>query len=255
MKVRFWLGAIAGASSADRTPAVYFVDTWTNHFTPQVGIATVKVLQALGHRVIVPPTVCCGRTAISRGLLDKARDLAERNVAVLAPYAAQGTPIIGTEPSCLLTFTDEAPQLVPTPEARRVAACAVTAEQFVAKAISEDPALLRFTKFPRNVRFHGHCHEKSLIGTDAAVSILTAATQGSATEIDSGCCGMAGAFGHEAEHYDVARAVGEERLFPAVRERRGDTIAVTGFSCRCQIQHHTDAQPKHVMEIIADALQ
>jgi len=241
-------------SDTATTPVVYSVDTWTNHFTPQVGIAAVKVLESLGHCVIVPPTVCCGRPAISRGLLDKAKRLAERNVAVLGPYAAKGTPIIGTEPSCLLTFVDEVPQLVRTPDARRVAACAMTAEQFVAKALSQQPDRLRFNKAPHGVRLHGHCHEKSLIGTDAAISILTAATQGRATQIDSGCCGMAGAFGHEVEHYDVAHAIGEERLFPAVRERGDDTIAVTGFSCRCHIEHHTDAEPRHVMEIIADAL-
>ncbi len=244
----------ASRNDAGMTPVVYFVDTWTNHFTPQVGIAAVKVLEELGHRVIVPQTVCCGRPAISRGLLHKAQRLAERNVAVLGPYAAKGIPIIGTEPSCLLTFTDEVPQLVRTQDARRVAVCATTAEQFVAAALLKQPDRLRFAEGSRGVRFHGHCHEKALIGTDAAIAVLEAATRGRATEIDSGCCGMAGAFGHEVEHHDVARMIGEERLFPAIRQCVDATVAVTGFSCRCHIEHHTDAQPRHVMEIVADAL-
>lgn len=251
---RDWFARRAARGDADKAPVVYFVDTWTNHFTPQVGIATVKVLEALGHRVIVPSTVCCGRPAISRGLLEKAARLAERNVAVLGPYAARGVSIIGTEPSCLLTFTDEAPQLVSTPDARRVAACAMAAEQFVAEALAREPDRLRFRGASRAVRFHGHCHERALIGTEAALSILAAATQGRATEIDSGCCGMAGAFGHEVEHFDIARTIGEDRLFPAVRERGDDAIAVTGFSCRCHIEQHTGARPRHVMEIVADAV-
>ena len=102
--------------------------------------------------------------------------------------------------------------------------------------------------------YHGHCHQKALTGTADAMRLLTTCTGGSAAEIPSGCCGMAGAFGHELEHYDVARAVGEQRLFPAVRQRGAADVAVSGFSCRQQIEHHTGVRPRHVIEHLADAL-
>ncbi|MBN2562153.1 MAG: FAD-binding protein [Phycisphaerae bacterium] len=248
----------ASASSSSKMgtkpQVVYFLDTWTNCYTPQVGMAAVKVLDALGYDVIVPPTKCCGRPAISKGLLAKAKRLATANVAVLAPYAAAGIPIVGTEPSCLLTLVDEYPQLVRTQEARQIARMAVTIESFVSAILKERPDALRFKDDRPPLRYHGHCHQKSLIGTEDTMALLTASTHGKASEIDSGCCGMAGSFGHEVEHYDVARTIGEQRLFPAIRSRGDAEIAVSGFSCRHHIEHHTGADPRHVVEYIADAL-
>jgi FAD/FMN-containing dehydrogenase/Fe-S oxidoreductase len=232
---------------------VYFVDTWTNYYTPQVGVAAVKVLEALGYEVIVPRTKCCGRPAISKGLLWKAVPLAKANVSILAPYAHRGIPIVGTEPSCVLTFTDEYPQLVRTPEARSLAQAAQTIENFIAACLEERPDALRF-KTDTNVLYHGHCHQKALVGTQAAMGVLNACTGGRAKEIDSGCCGMAGSFGHEVEHYDVAKAVGEQRLFPAVRGRGDAEIAVSGFSCRHQIEHHTGVTARHFIEYVAEAI-
>jgi Fe-S oxidoreductase len=104
------------------------------------------------------------------------------------------------------------------------------------------------------VLYHGHCHAKALIGTADAMEVLRAVTGGRADEINSGCCGMAGSFGHEVEHYEVAREIGAQRLFPAVSRRGDAAIAVSGFSCRQQIEHHTDAHPRHVVEIVADLL-
>ena len=177
------------------TPVVvYFVDTWTHYFTPEVGIATVRLMQALGYRVVVPPTVCCGRPAISKGLLGKAKRLAEENVGILAEHAAAGRPIIGTEPSCLLTLVDELPQLVRTSEARRIAEMAITAESFIARAVQQNPGALQLEPTAAPVRYHGHCHQKALVGTTDAMEVLLAATGGRASEINSGCCGMAGAF-------------------------------------------------------------
>jgi len=241
-------------AGADRRPVVYFVDTWTNYYTPQVGVAAVKVLEALGYRVVVPPTKCCGRPAISKGLLWKAKRLAETNIGVLGPYAEQGIPIVGTEPSCLLTLVDEYPQLVRSEAARKVAKAAVTIEAFVAAELERRPTALEFAKGGAGLLYHGHCHQKSLVGTSAAMAVLKAVTGGRATEIDSGCCGMAGSFGHEAEHYEIAGAIGEEKLFPAVRGRGEAGVAVSGFSCRQHIEHHTGASARHVVEYLADAI-
>lgn len=246
--------APASDRSSRRTPVVYFVDTWVNCYIPQVGIATVKVLEALGCEVIVPPTVCCGRPLISKGLLDEAQALAEDNVEILGPYAERGVPILGTEPSCVSVLTDELPQFVRTDAARRIAAGSQGVDSYVAQRLTENPDALRFKPGQRPLLFHGHCHQKALAGTAAAMRVLTASTNGAAAEINSGCCGMAGAFGHEVEHYDVAKAVGEQRLFPAVRARGDARIAVAGFSCRHHIEHHTGVHVKHIMEYVADAL-
>ena len=241
-------------AGATRPKVVYFVDTWVNYYTPQVGIAAVKVLEALGCEVVVPPTVCCGRPLISTGLLPEAKLLAEDNVDVLTSYVDRGIPIVGTEPSCISTLTDELPQLVRTPEARRIAESARTVEMFVADALEKNPNALRFKEGRRSLIYHGHCHQKALTGTGEAMSVLSACTGGGAAEINSGCCGMAGLFGHEVEHYEVAKAVGEQRLFPAIRQRGDARVAVSGFSCRHHIQHHTGAHPRHLIEYLADAL-
>lgn len=242
------------ARSAARTPVVYFVDTWTNFYLPQVGQAAVRVLEALGCEVLVLPTRCCGRPLLSKGLLQAARELAEANVRVLGPYAERGVAIICTEPSCASALLDELPQLVRTAAARSIATQTVTIEAFVADRLRAAPDALPSARPLLPILYHGHCHEKALLGTSATLEVLKHCTGGAAREINSGCCGMAGAFGHEVEHYDLAKAIGEQRLFPAVRARGEAQIAVTGFSCRHHIAHHTDAAPRHVIELVADLL-
>lgn len=243
-----------GGPTLQRPQVVYFADTWTNYYTPQVGIAAVKVLEALGCEVIVPPTVCCGRPLISKGLLDEAKRLVEDNVEILAPYAERGVPIVGTEPSCVSVLMDELPQFVRTPKAKRIAELAQTVEDYVSGVLAENPNALGFKDGHPPVLYHGHCHQKALTGTGEALRVLNACTCGAAQEIPSGCCGMAGSFGHEVEHYEVAEAIGEQRLFPAIRARGQAEIAVSGFSCRHHIEHHTGVHPRHVIEYVADAL-
>ena len=250
-----WAGAVKSSGGEACPQVVYFVDTWTNFYQPQVGQAAVKVLTALGYEVLVPQTSCCGRPLISKGLLRAAQQLAAANIAVLAPYAERDIPIVGTEPSCVSVLLDELPQLVRSPQARRIAGRAMTIEQFVAAELRRRPDALRFKERGLSLLYHGHCHQKALTGTADALTVLTACTHAHAAEINSGCCGMAGAFGHEVEHYDVAKAVGEQRLFPAVRARGEAEIAVSGFSCRHHIGHHTSAAARHVIEFLADALE
>lgn len=243
--------AVAGL----RPQVCLFVDTWTNCFSPKIGVAAVKVLEAVGCHVVVPETVCCGRPAISKGLLDSARELAERNIATLEPFARAGIPIVCLEPSCASALMDEWPQLVRTDAARAVAARAMLIESLLARPPhSETLARIALSAGGKqsDCLLHGHCHQKALVGTSDAMAVLRAV--GEATEINSGCCGMAGSFGHESEHYNVARASGEQRLFPAVRSRGAAEIVASGFSCRHQIEHHTGVRARHLIEFVASHL-
>lgn len=237
-----------------RGRVIYFVDTWMNHFTPEVGRAAVFVLEHAGYQVLCPPTECCGRVAISQGLLAEAKQLALENVNSLATLVASGVPVVGTEPSCVLTLVDEYPQLVRGPMAATLARRTMMIETFLADVLRQNPESLRFNPSTSRALFHAHCHQKSLVGTADLQRLLTQTYDGKACEIPSGCCGMAGAFGHEAEHYDIAQSIGEDRLFPAVRSRGTAEILVSGFSCRQQIEHHTDARVSHYIERIANAL-
>ncbi|MBI5864955.1 MAG: FAD-binding protein, partial [Planctomycetes bacterium] len=234
---------------------VYFADTWTKYYWPSAGIAAVRLLEAAGYEVLVPRLACCGRPAISKGLLDEAARLAKENIDLLAPFAARGAWIVGSEPSCVSALIDEYPHLVRSDAARFVASRVRTTESLLAETLAADPTALPFRPDAgRRVLLHGHCHQKALWGTSNTLAMLNAATGGRAAEINSGCCGMAGSFGHEAAHYDVSRAVGSQRLFPAVQARGDAEVTVCGFSCREQIAHHADVTPRHALEIAADCL-
>ena len=195
-----------------------------------------------------------GSVAISQGLLTDVKQLAEFNVRRLARLAAEGVPIVGTEPSCILTLVDEYPQLVRLPAARNIASQAMPIDTFLKRLLNDDPSALQFTGPQTPLLYHTHCHQKSIVGSSDTAELLHRAFGNAASEIDSGCCGMAGAFGHEVEHYDVARAIGEERLFPAVRNRGDAQIAASGFSCRQHIEHHTGVHARHIVEYLANAL-
>lgn len=241
------------ASGPKPDPVVYFVDTWTNYFTPQVGIATVELLESLGFDVVVPPETCCGRPAISKGLLDVATRQAAESIEALSEFANAEIPILASEPSCFSAMIDEWPQLVRTAEARRIAESARPVETFLLEKWRERPSPRDGSvRFRHSVLLHGHCHQKALYGTADALALLQCSVSEDAAEINSGCCGMAGSFGHETEHVEVAAAVGEQRLFPVIRERHDAQIAVTGFSCRHQIEHHTGRRARHVLELVAD---
>jgi Fe-S oxidoreductase len=243
------------ALPASRGRVVYLVDTWANFFTPTVGVAAVQLLERAGYEVICPVTYCCGRPAISQGMLIEARHAAELNVRILGPYASAGIPIVGTEPSCTLTLVDEYPQLARSEAARRVAAATALIEAFLVRLLEAEPAALTFRSPDRPILFHAHCHQKALVGTAGTLALLRRAWGQRAGEINSGCCGMAGAFGHEVEHYEIAQAIGEQRLFPAVRGRGEADVAVSGFSCRTQIAHHAGYAPRHWLELLSELLE
>jgi FAD/FMN-containing dehydrogenase/Fe-S oxidoreductase len=231
---------------------IFLADSFTSFTEPAVPRAAIELLELAGWTVRLETGACCGRASLSKGLVEQARVRAERMVAVLAGPASKGTPIVGAEPSCLLTLRDEYLALLPgDPRAAAVAAAARLPEELLAEAVSDG----RLTLAPghRRVVFHGHCHQKAVTGTAATVALLR--TIAEVTEIDAGCCGMAGSFGFEAEHYGLSMRIGELRLFPAIRAEPADTIiAASGVSCRQQIAHGTGRVARHPLEIVRSAV-
>jgi FAD/FMN-containing dehydrogenase/Fe-S oxidoreductase len=260
-------GANGGANGAepadnDRPAVVLFQDTFMEYNVPDLGRDAVEVLERAGCRVIVPPRRCCGRPMISKGLLEQARENAEFNVRALAPYAAQGLPIVGVEPSCILTLREDYPSLLPGAATERVAAAAQTIDEFLFKLTQEGrlpyPAAQGSGEAvpAREYLLHGHCHQKALVGTAPTLGVLQGIPGATVREIPSGCCGMAGSFGYEKEHYELSIAIGEQRLFPAVRRAAPETVIVAdGISCRQQIAHGTQRQARHLVEVVAEALR
>ena len=241
---------------ATRGEVVLYDDTFVRYYHPEVGRAAVTVLEALGYAVtIVDRLGCCGRPLISKGQLHEAKTWAARNVEVLAPYAERGVPIVGTEPSCLLSLRDEYPELVGTPASRAVARQAFMLEELVMRVAAEDASVAaRFAHLDRAVLLHGHCHQKALTGMDATLGALGLVEGVTTSLVDSACCGMAGSFGFEAEHYEVSRAMGARTLFPAVAGAPDADVVITGVSCRQQIGHFTGREPRHLAELLAEAL-
>jgi len=248
---------------APRGEVVLFDDTFTRHFHPEVGRAATAVLEALGYRVVLAPDFgCCGRPLISKGFLDEAGRRAAQTVRALAPFVERGVPIIGTEPSCLLTLRDEYPDLLRDAElhasALRVGDGALLLDELVAQLAASDRSVASIFRSDAQleVLLHGHCHQKAGAGIEPTVAALSLVPGYDVETVDSGCCGMAGSFGFEAEHYDVSRSMGALSLFPAVEEHTPNgAVAITGVSCRQQIGHFTDRAPKHSAELLAEALR
>jgi Fe-S oxidoreductase len=232
---------------------VLFHDTFVTYNVPAIGQAAVALLEHAGYRVILPDRKCCGRPMISKGLLAEARENARWNVERLHPHAARGVPIVGLEPSCLLTLRDESVDLLRTEQARVVAGQSLLLEEFLQRERSRGLEL-RFAAHGRRALLHGHCHQKAIVGTAPTVAALRWAGY-EVAEVDSGCCGMAGAFGFEKEHYDLSVAVGNRRLAPAVKAEPATTeIVAPGISCRQQIEHLADRRARHPAEVIWEAL-
>jgi FAD/FMN-containing dehydrogenase/Fe-S oxidoreductase len=239
-----------------------FPDTWMNYFEPEIGIAAADVVRMAGGEVIMAPRVCCGRGLISKGVLDAARRQAEACVRALLPLVQAGTPILFCEPSCYSAVVDDYLHLLrgeARQQAERVAAHCVSFEEWAAGALpgadsaEEDGSLFRAG--PPEVLLHAHCHQRALIGTGPATRLLSAIPRCRVTDLDSGCCGMAGAFGYEREHYELSRQVGEHRLLPAVRAKAPETAVVaSGFSCRQQIRHFTGVEAVHPAVLLRSLL-
>ena len=231
-----------------------FHDTFVTYNAPAIGIAATRFLEAAGYQVVLPDKRCCGRPLISKGMLQEARAHAAWNVARLLPLVQEGVPVVGLKPSCLLTLRDEYVDLLRSPEARRVAERSFLLEELLQR---EDEAWkgLTFAPGPGKVLLHGHCHQKALAGTAPTVAALRRAGY-EVQEVDAGCCGMAGAFGFEREHYDLSLAIAGRRLVPAVRAAgEGVGVCAPGVSCRQQIEHLTGRRARHPAELLWTALR
>jgi len=235
-----------GSGAANRRLAL-FADTFTNFHEPEIPIATARLAAAAGWAVAVPPRVCCGRPLISKGFLEEARRQAELTGRALLPYAEQGLPIVFVEPGCYSAVRDDHPGLLRGEQqeaARRVAEACVTFEEWA------EQTALPFATGPERVLLHAHCHQKALVGTGPALRLLSRIPGCEVVDLDAGCCGMAGSFGYEREHYDISQAVGERKLFPAARAAASsttspNTVVAPGFSCRHQLQHFAAASALH----------
>jgi FAD/FMN-containing dehydrogenase/Fe-S oxidoreductase len=238
-----------------RQEVVFLADSFTTFTEPSVGRAAIELLEAAGHDVRLESGGCCGRASISKGLLGQAKGMAADMTSRLA---AGDAPITGCEPSCLLTLREEHLSLQPGDErAQAVADRVRLVEELLVEAI-DDGALKLNPESPvggRRILFHGHCHQKALAGTAATVALLERIPGAEVVELDAGCCGMAGSFGFESEHYELSMQIGEMRLFPAVRDEAESTLfAATGVSCRQQIAHGAGREAAHPVELVRQAL-
>ena len=234
-----------------KATVILFDDTFHNFFEPGPLHAAAKVLTDAGYEVRLPKKqVCCGRAAISKGLLDHARERQTELLETLMPDVERGAWIVGVEPSCILTLRDELPDLVRDRRAKKLATAAVTFEEFLAGLPDWSPGRLE-----RKAVVHGHCHQKALVGMGPTTEVLSRVEGLDYTVLDSGCCGMAGSFGYEKGHYEVSQACGERVLFPAVRQTGADDLVVaTGFSCRHQIADFCGGRKAvHTAELLAMA--
>ena len=256
-----WYNSRTSGKPASEGEVVLFVDTFTNYFQPEVGIAAVDVLEALGYGVhIAHKTECCGRPMISKGMLSEAKQTAKKNLLSLEKHLRDGLPVLGIEPSCLLAFRDEYPLLLNedslmTELTQLGAENSFLIEEFISKLIENNPEKVAaaFSGGP-DVSIHVHCHEKALVGTEMAMEVLSVSGI-KANLIDSACCGMAGSFGFEKEHYDISKSMAYRTLVPAVSEMAEDQqLLITGTSCREQLTHFSEKDPIHLIQALAGAL-
>ncbi|MDE2795709.1 MAG: FAD-binding protein [Gemmatimonadota bacterium] len=257
-------GVVGGGKPRSEGPVTLFVDTFTRYFDPNVARAARDVLRRLGYDPVAPraPTrprrpLCCGRTWIAAGLLDHARAEVRRTLDALVPLVRRGIPVVGLEPSCLLTLRDEALHLCPGDDARLVADQAFLVDEFLASRHATPPVSTGTRTEPdgadSTVWIHGHCHQKAAGTESATTTALTALLPGTiATPIQSSCCGMAGSFGYTATHLHTSRAMGELGIFPALRAAApSDVVVANGFSCRAQIRDGTGRRAQHLVEVLA----
>jgi Fe-S oxidoreductase len=236
-----------------------FCDEFTNYNDTSIGIKAILLLERLGYEVIIPGHIESGRTWLSKGLIRKAKTIVNKNISFLHPLITADTPLIGIEPSAVLTFRDEYIDLADDTRltaARQLSANVFLIDEFIATEIEKgNISSNQFTKEKRKVLLHGHCQQKALSSVAPSVKLLSLPENYSVEVIPSGCCGMAGSFGYEKEHYELSMKIGELVLFPAVRKAPEDTIiAATGTSCRHQVKDGTGRKALHPVEVLYEAL-
>jgi len=252
------LSLFLGRQKEDKTHrwVAFYHDTFMENQDRRIGEAAIRTLEAAGYDPIVfINKKCCGRPAFSKGMLDEAKRLAAYNVAMMSRVAEAEIPIVGCEPSCMAMLVDDYPDLVPGPVAEAISKLAMTIEVFLTREAEAGRLRLRFDGMPRHVLVHGHCQGKAVFGMESTVRMLELIPNCRVEVIESGCCGMAGSFGYEAEHYDLSIKLAEMSLAPAIRAAgAGTIICAPGTSCREQIAHTTGRRALHPIEVLADAL-
>jgi len=227
-------------------------DCLTSYCEPEVNQAAVELLERAGYAVERAGLWCCGRPFISKGLVDKGKTLARQNVSRLVEFVDQGIPILGAEPSCLLTLVDEYPDLFPAEATARVKRNSFLVDSWLADQVTSGKANLEFKPLEFAGVVHGHCQQKALVGTSGTKRLLGLIPGLKVREIDSGCCGMAGSFGYE--HYEISMAIGNRVLFPAVMDAATGVVVAPGFSCRHQIADGTGRRAEHPLVVAAGQL-
>jgi Fe-S oxidoreductase len=245
---------------SDGQEVVLFADTFSRYFEPENIEAAIAVLTAGGCRVhLARPAdgssrpLCCGRTFLSVGLINEARQEAERCVAALTPFATRSVPIVGLEPSCLLGFRDEIPALLRDQDTRWLGTRTFLFEEFIMRELNNSLALAPISK---RALLHGHCHQKSFNVMSVVEGVLKLVPGLAVETVESSCCGMAGAFGYGADTFDVSLQMGELSLLPAVRKAAPETLVVAdGTSCRHQIKDGTGRDALHVARVLAMSVE
>jgi len=247
-------------SKTNQKNTVYlFADEFTNYNDTSIGIKAIDTLEKLGYNVHIPKINESGRTFISKGLLNTAKRIANHNVKLLGQMITEQTPLIGIEPSAILSFRDEYPELVDDelkPKANKISKHCLLFEEFFMREVNAGKITQdMFTEATKKIKLHGHCQQKAIASTKETKAMLSFPKNYSITEIPSGCCGMAGAFGYEKEHYNLSMDVGELVLFPEIRKTPEKvTISTPGTSCRHQIKDGTNRNAEHPVEIMWEAL-
>jgi Fe-S oxidoreductase len=248
----------SGRGVARRGPVVFLADSFTSYTEPEIGRAAIELLEMAGWQVQLAGDVCCGRALISKGLLDEARESHDALIAKLGAAAQNGTPIVGCEPSCVFTLRHELPELARGDKrAIAIAARAGMVDDLLAQAIDDRSIVFEPNEHTVNrpILFHGHCHQKAANATAGSVALLERLPGASVEVLDAGCCGMAGSFGFEREHYDLSLQIGGMRLFPAVNAAPHALIAATGVSCRQQIKQGTGRRAVHPIQLLHDIVR
>jgi Fe-S oxidoreductase len=258
--LRTWLNRNNHTDIPYHARVFLLADEFTNYNDAGIGIKGVKLLRQLGYEVLIPKHKFSGRTYLSKGLVKKAAWLANKNVSLLSELISGETPLIGIEPSGILTFRDEYPELVDkvlVDKAVTLAQHCYTIDEFIADEFKS--GRIQSTSFhetEKRIKLHGHCYQKALSSVQPTMQMLSIPANYEVEEIKSGCCGMAGAFGYEKEHYELSMQVGELVLFPAIRKENEKTIiAAPGTSCRHQIKDGTGRRALHPVEILYSALK
>jgi Fe-S oxidoreductase len=235
-----------------RKKVALFADTYLNYHDTHIGISAYQLLTDCGYEVLLANAGCCQRPKISHGFLREAKKEGLKTVLKLDKFMSKGIPVLVCEPGCASALTDDLPDLIEDEElAKRLNENVFMIDQFLYQEIESGQLNVEFTSDEKEINLHGHCHQKALYGTKPMNEILAKISGLKSKEINSGCCGMAGSFGYEKEHYEISEKIGSEDLFTPIMEMsESTTVVACGFSCRHQIEHFTGRKPKHWVEVI-----